>query len=107
MTDEHGTVVLAAIATYGDTRHTLVDRSRYSGPYLPGFVERAPLVAAPERRFFQAVDHCVGNVELGKMNEWVGFYERVMGFKNLIIDIGLAKSYADGRTVVTTDEGRS
>ena len=41
ITDEHGTVRMAALATYGDTRHTLVDRSRYHGPFLPGFVARA------------------------------------------------------------------
>ncbi|MGH3752333.1 MAG: 4-hydroxyphenylpyruvate dioxygenase [Pseudonocardiaceae bacterium] len=81
-TDEYGTVRLAALATYGDTRHTLVDRSRYTGPFLPGFVERTPLVA-PGRRLFQAVDHCVGNVELGWMDVWVSFYQRVMGFTNM------------------------
>ncbi|MBA2416918.1 MAG: VOC family protein, partial [Geodermatophilaceae bacterium] len=77
LSDEHGTVVLAAIATYGQTRHTLVDRSRYTGPYLPGYVEAQPLIERPAdapRRYFQAVDHCVGNVELGRMDEWVGFY---------------------------------
>ncbi len=86
LTDEHGTVVLAAIATYGETRHTLVDRSRYSGPYLPGYVEAQPLIAKPvdgPKRYFQAVDHCVGNVELGRMDEWVTFYNRVMGFTNM------------------------
>jgi 4-hydroxyphenylpyruvate dioxygenase len=82
VTDEHGTARLAALATYGDTRHTLVDRSRYNGPFLPGFVAREPLVA-PGDRLFQAVDHCVGNVELGRMDEWVAFYNRVMGFTNL------------------------
>ena len=84
--DEHGTVVVAALATYGETRHSLVDRSRYSGPYLPGYVGRGPLVPPSEgspKRFFQAVDHCVGNVELGRMDEWVAFYNRVMGFTNL------------------------
>ena len=86
--DEHGTVVTAAIATYGDTRHTLIDRSRYDGPYLPGFVAREPIIAAPTRRFFQAIDHCVGNVELGRMDEWVSFYNRVMGFTNMAEFIG-------------------
>ncbi|MGH3098539.1 MAG: 4-hydroxyphenylpyruvate dioxygenase [Streptosporangiales bacterium] len=81
--DEHGKVVTAAIATYGETRHSLVDRSNYSGPYLPGYVAREPLVTPPERRYFQAVDHCVGNVELGKMDEWVAFYNKVMGFTNM------------------------
>ncbi len=86
VSDEHGTVVLAAIATYGQTRHTLVDRSRYSGPYLPGFVAMAPMItraADAPKRFFQAVDHCVGNVELGRMDQWVRFYNQVMGFTNM------------------------
>ncbi|HEY6423444.1 MAG TPA: 4-hydroxyphenylpyruvate dioxygenase [Pseudonocardiaceae bacterium] len=85
--DEHGTVRLAALATYGDTQHTLIDRSRYTGPFLPGFVARSPLVA-PGRRLFQAVDHCVGNVELGRMDVWVSFYNRVMGFENMKEFIG-------------------
>ena len=91
LTDEHGTVRLAAIATYGDTRHTLVDRSRYSGPYLPGYVARRSGHVAPEgapRRLFQALDHVVGNVELGRMDEWVGFYHRVMGFTNMAEFVG-------------------
>lgn len=45
--DESGTVVLAAIATYGKTRHTLVERTGYDGPYLPGFSAAAPMVAPP------------------------------------------------------------
>ncbi|MQA02350.1 MAG: 4-hydroxyphenylpyruvate dioxygenase [Streptosporangiales bacterium] len=81
--DEHGKVVVAAIGTYGETRHSLVDRSNYSGPYLPGYVATEPIVAPPEKRLFQAIDHCVGNVELGRMNEWVDFYHRVMGFTNM------------------------
>jgi 4-hydroxyphenylpyruvate dioxygenase len=94
--DEHGTVRMAAIATYGDTRHTLVDRSRYDGPFLPGFVARPPIVdrsaaiadGREPKRFFQAVDHVVGNVELGRMDEWVDFYRRVMGFTNMAEFIG-------------------
>ena len=81
--DEHGEVVLAAIRTYGDTIHTLVDRSNYRGLFLPGFQPVEPRYQ-PAPVGLQYVDHIVGNVELGKMNEWVGFYERVMGFKNLI-----------------------
>ncbi len=85
--DEHGTVRMAAIAAYGETRHTLVDRSRYEGPWLPGFVARDPIVA-PGKRYFQAVDHVVGNVELGAMDQWVEFYHRVMGFTNMAEFIG-------------------
>ena len=91
VSDEHGTVRMAAIAAYGDTRHTLVDRSRYSGPYLPGYVERTssyvPRPHAP-KRLFQAIDHVVGNVELGAMDQWVDFYNRVMGFTNMAEFIG-------------------
>jgi 4-hydroxyphenylpyruvate dioxygenase len=86
--DEHGTVRTAAIAAYGDTRHTLVDRSGYRGVYLPGYVARTSTVPGPERRLFQAVDHCVGNVELGRMDEWVAYYNRVMGFVNMAEFVG-------------------
>jgi 4-hydroxyphenylpyruvate dioxygenase len=89
--DEHGTVRIAAIATYGETIHTLVDRSRYDGPYLPGYVARTSALVKPEgqpTRLFQALDHIVGNVELGHMDEWVQFYNRVMGFVNMAEFIG-------------------
>jgi 4-hydroxyphenylpyruvate dioxygenase len=88
ISDEQGTVRVAAIATYGDTRHTLVDRSRYSGPYLPGYVERRSTIEGSGHRLFDALDHVVGNVELGHMDEWVGFYHRVMGFTNMAEFIG-------------------
>jgi 4-hydroxyphenylpyruvate dioxygenase len=91
LTDEHGTVRVAAIATYGETRHTLVQRGDYQGPYLPGYVERTSGHVKREgspKRLFQALDHVVGNVELGKMDEWVGFYNKVMGFVNMAEFIG-------------------
>jgi 4-hydroxyphenylpyruvate dioxygenase len=91
VSDEHGTVRLAAIATYGETRHTLVDRSRWEGSYLPGYVARSTVVQRPAgapKRLFQAVDHCVGNVELGRMDHWVEFYNRALGFVNMAEFIG-------------------
>lgn len=91
LTDEHGTVRIGAIATYGDTRHTLVDRSRYDGPYLPGYVARTSTFVKREgapKRLFQALDHIVGNVELGRMDDWVEFYRKVMGFTNMAEFIG-------------------
>jgi 4-hydroxyphenylpyruvate dioxygenase len=91
VTDEHGTVRIGAIATYGDTRHTLVDRSRYTGAYLPGYVEKTSSFVKREgapKRLFQAIDHVVGNVELGAMDQWVEFYNRVMGFTNMAEFIG-------------------
>ncbi len=81
--DGEGEVVVAAIKIYGDTIHSLVERSNYRGVFMPGFERRDPHYQAAPTGLLH-VDHCVGNVELGRMNTWVGFYERVMGFKNLI-----------------------
>lgn len=78
-----GEVVIGAIAIYGDTIHSLVERRNYRGLFMPGFVARQPHYQAGETGLLH-VDHCVGNVELGQMNVWVRFYEQVMGFKNLI-----------------------
>jgi 4-hydroxyphenylpyruvate dioxygenase len=80
--DEQGEVVVGAIAIYGDTIHSLVERRNYRGLFLPGFQPRETHYQAPETGLLY-VDHCVGNVELGQMNVWVSFYESVMGFKNL------------------------
>ncbi len=89
--DEFGVVRIAAIATYGQTRHTLIDRSGYAGPYLPGYVaRRSSFVKRPgaPKRLFQALDHAVGNVELGRMDYWVEFYNKVMGFVNMAEFVG-------------------
>jgi 4-hydroxyphenylpyruvate dioxygenase len=107
--DEQGKVVLASIAAYGDTRHTLVERSSYSGPYLPGYAAARPILAPPARPLFTAVDHCVGNVELGKMDEWVGFYQRVMGFTNMKEFVGddIATEYSALMSKVVADGSRT
>jgi 4-hydroxyphenylpyruvate dioxygenase len=82
--DELGSIELAAIATYGDTIHTFVDRSRYTGPFKPGYVstssngQRSPGVGLTN------IDHVVGNVELGRINHWVEYYERVFGMTEMI-----------------------
>jgi 4-hydroxyphenylpyruvate dioxygenase len=81
--DDAGEVVIAAIHTYGDTIHSLVERRNYNGLFLPGFQAVSPRYS-PSPVGFQYVDHCVGNVQLGAMNTWVNFYQDVMGFKNLI-----------------------
>jgi len=81
--DAGGEIVRGAIAIYGDTIHSLVERRNYRGLFMPGYEPRKPLYQ-PEETGLLYVDHCVGNVELGQMNVWVGFYEKVMGFKNLI-----------------------
>jgi 4-hydroxyphenylpyruvate dioxygenase len=81
--DESGEVVVASIKTYGETIHTFVERKNYRGAFLPGYEPRKSSVPVNPIGL-NYVDHCVGNVELGKMNEWVHFYEHVMGFKLLV-----------------------
>jgi len=81
--DADGEIVSAAIRTYGDTIHSLVERRGYHGLFMPGFRPVKPhFQSAPVG--LKYVDHCVGNVELGKMNVWVQFYADVMGFRNLL-----------------------
>ena len=81
--DEHGTITTASIHTYGETMHTFVERNDYKGAFMPGFMPMdSPMEVTPIGLKF--VDHCVGNVELGQMNEWVKFYQDVMGFKLLV-----------------------
>jgi len=80
--DDHGKVVVATIATYGDTVHSFVQRDDYVGPYLPGYEAREDTDTVPVG--LSAVDHVVGNVELGKMDDWARFYERVLGFSELL-----------------------
>jgi 4-hydroxyphenylpyruvate dioxygenase len=82
--DDFGRVELASIGTYGDTVHTFVARADYAGPYLPGYVSTASNGDRGRGVGLNAIDHVVGNVELGRMEHWVGFYERTMGFTEMI-----------------------
>ena len=83
ISDEHGEVVISAIQTYGETIHKFIERKNYKGVFLPGYVPKKSTIPVKSVGL-KHVDHCVGNVELGKMNEWVKFYEDVMGFKLLL-----------------------
>src|ERR1700693_3749448 len=82
--DEFGRVELAAIATYGDTIHSFVNRADYAGPYLPGYVSLSENGHRDAGVGLLTLDHVVGNVELGQMDVWVEFYERVFGMTNII-----------------------
>jgi 4-hydroxyphenylpyruvate dioxygenase len=85
--DEHGVYESATIRTYGDTTHTFVNRDRYRGVFAPGYTpidpdRYQPSTARPVG--LKAIDHIVGNVEEGRMDDWVRFYQDVLGFKQLI-----------------------
>ena len=103
--DEHGRVQLASIETYGDTLHLFVEREAYEGPFLPGFVARGEAQANPDDLLLMAIDHIVGNVELGHMEEWVGYYERVFGMTEMIhfSDEAISTEYSALMSKVVTD----
>jgi 4-hydroxyphenylpyruvate dioxygenase len=83
LTDEYGTMGISGIKLYGDTVHLFIDRNNYKGPFMPGY-RQWTTEYNPEPTGLQYVDHCVGNVGWNRMNIWVEFYERVMGFKNIL-----------------------
>jgi 4-hydroxyphenylpyruvate dioxygenase len=106
--DEFGRVELSAIATYGETIHSFVNRSEYAGPYLPGYVAQSAN-GVPGGIGFRTIDHVVGNVELGRMDHWVGFYERTLGFTEMIhfSDEAISTEYSALMSKVMTDgEGK-
>ena len=106
--DDFGRVELSTIATYGDSVHTFVNRAGYAGPYLPGYVARTPN-GDPGGIGLRSIDHVVGNVELGRMNHWVEFYEQTMGFAQMIhfTDEAISTEYSALMSkVMTHGEGK-
>jgi len=102
VTDEHGTVRLATIKTYGETLHTFVGRGGYSGAFLPGY--RA-VECGEDTGMLLGIDHVVGNVELGHMDEWVKYYEDVFGMREMIhfTDEAISTEYSALMSKVVTD----
>ena len=82
--DENGRIELAAIGTYGDVIHTFVNRKDYAGPFRPGYRSTVENGQPAQGVGLKALDHVVGNVELGRMDHWVEFYERVFGMTNIV-----------------------
>jgi 4-hydroxyphenylpyruvate dioxygenase len=103
--DDHGRVQLSSVATYGDTLHLFVQRDDYRGAFLPGYERRADAPGDPDDMLLMAIDHIVGNVELGHMNEWVGYYERVFGMTEMIhfTDEAISTEYSALMSKVVTD----
>ena len=105
LTDGQGTLRLAAIGTYGETKHTFVDRRDYLGYYCPGYVTTGlpPEPAGPPVGL-ERIDHVVGNVEIGKLDEWVAFYES-LGFTQLrhFDEHQIATEYSALRSTVVTN----
>jgi 4-hydroxyphenylpyruvate dioxygenase len=104
--DEHGRVRLSSVATYGDTLHLFVERDGYRGAFLPGFEARGQAPARdPDELLLVGIDHVVGNVELGHMEEWVAYYERVFGMTEMVhfSDEDISTEYSALMSKVVTD----
>ena len=103
--DEHGSIRRAAVHTYGDTIHSFISYTDYNGPFLPGY---ATAEIAGESAGLLIVDHIVGNVELGKMNEWAEWYTKVMGFSRYITfdDKDISTEYSALMSIVMSDDNR-
>jgi len=106
ISDERGTIRRAAVHTYGDTIHSLISFKDYKGPFLPGYLEDR----IEERQTgILRVDHMVGNVELGKMNEWADFYSNIFGFHRYISfdDKDISTEYSALMSIVMSDDSYS
>jgi 4-hydroxyphenylpyruvate dioxygenase len=106
LSDRRGGIRQAAIHTYGDTIHSFISYKDYRGPFLPGFVSRD---VAGQAVGILRVDHIVGNVELGKMNEWAEWYSRVLGFRRFISfdDKDISTEYSALMSIVMSDDSFS
>lgn len=105
LTDANGTVRRAAIRTYGDTIHSFLSTKDYDGPFLPGY---QPAELPGESTGIAAVDHMVGNVELGAMNQWCEWYSKVMGFSRYITfdDKDINTEYSALMSIVMSDDNK-
>lgn len=103
--DEHGRLIKASIATYGDTVHTFVQRDGYAGAFMPGFVPAPKSYPQAQKPGLLFIDHCVGNVGWGEMDPWGEFYHKVFGFSQLISfdDKDISTEYTALKSKVMTD----
>jgi 4-hydroxyphenylpyruvate dioxygenase len=83
LADSNGEIGMSGIKLYGDTVHLFISRSKYNGVFMPGYIGWESGYQ-PASTGLLYVDHCVGNVGWNQMNRWVTFYEKVMGFKNIL-----------------------
>ncbi|HEX7705735.1 MAG TPA: 4-hydroxyphenylpyruvate dioxygenase [Thermoanaerobaculia bacterium] len=103
MKDDQGTVRRAAVRTYGDTIHSFLSYAKFDGAFLPGFTRSE---VDGESTGIAAVDHIVGNVELGGMSRWAEWYSKVMGFSRYITfdDKDISTEYSALMSIVMSDD---
>jgi 4-hydroxyphenylpyruvate dioxygenase len=107
--DDEGKVMRASVALYGETRHTFVERSAYSGLFLPGYSGSGlpPRPSGPVVPLTR-IDHVVANVAKGDLDSWVSFYQSVMGFSQLehFDDSQISTEFSALRSTVMWDTRR-
>jgi 4-hydroxyphenylpyruvate dioxygenase len=103
--DEHGRIIKATIATYGDTVHSFIQRDGYKGVFFPGYVPERKSIPFAQKPGLQFIDHCVGNVGWGQMDPWGDFYANVFGFSQLVSfdDKDISTEYTALKSKVMTD----
>ena len=103
--DEHGRVIKATIAAYGETVHSFIQRDGYTGIFMPRFVPERKSIAFAQKPGLQFIDHCVGNVGWGEMDTWGDFYAKVFGFSQLVSfdDKDISTEYTALKSKVMTD----
>jgi 4-hydroxyphenylpyruvate dioxygenase len=104
--DDSGKLVRASIAAYGDTQHSFIERTAYSGFFAPGFTnENLPPLSAAHPTSLRQIDHCVANVAKGELDGWVEFYRRTLGFDQLVYfdDAQISTEYSALMSTVVWD----
>ncbi|OZJ06903.1 hypothetical protein BZG36_00035 [Bifiguratus adelaidae] len=110
--DEFGTVLMATVSTYGDVVHTFVDRSNYTGTFLPGFKDSKeainhddPLETTLPATVLDYIDHIVGNQPDNEMTSACDWYEKCLGFHRFwsVDDSQIHSEYSSLRSIVMSD----
>lgn len=106
--DEHGSVIVASVQTYGDTIHTFVQRVDYNGPFLPGFKKsevQEPINDLIDMPSFERIDHVVGNQPDLEMEPTAQWYEKMLDFHRYwsVDDSMIHTEYSALRSIVMCD----
>ena len=106
LADNCGRIRRAKIQVYGDTLHSFISLLDYSGPFLPGYQPRRKPAAGVG---LKSIDHIVGNVEAGRMNDWGTFYDHVLGFHQFMSfdDKDISTEFTALRSKVMADPTRT
>jgi len=107
LTSPDGELIIASIKTYGDTIHSFVQRSRFAGPFMPGFKTLPPdvLTNLTPNVGLDFIDHTVANQPDKQMNTVVEWYERILKFHRFwtVDDSMIHTEFSSLRSTVVAD----